>query len=94
MESLGPNWARFGNLSLQYKKDFGANSICKASDAERVKIFFGSVLGDMESDLILVGRAMDDSNQVSGFYAIHDPSSENRCWASFCRLWTRLHFHR
>ena len=60
VESLGPNWTRFGNLSLQYKKDFGANSICKASDAERVKILVGTVLGGMVSDLILIGRTMDD----------------------------------
>ena len=58
MESLGPNWIRFGNLSLQYKKDFGASSICKASDAEHVRILVGSVLGGMEFDLILVGRAI------------------------------------
>ena len=60
VESLGPNWIRFGNLSLQYKKDFGASSICKASDAERVKILVGTVLGGMVSDLILIGRTMDD----------------------------------
>ena len=60
LESLGSNWIRFGDLSLQYKKDFGASSICKASDAERVKILVGSVLAGMVVDLILVGRAMDD----------------------------------
>ena len=32
--------------------------MCKASDAERVKILVGSILGGVESDLILVGRAM------------------------------------
>ena len=57
-ESLGSNWIRFGNLSLQYKKILGAHSICKASDAERVKILVGSVLGGMESDLTLSGRTM------------------------------------
>ena len=41
------------------EKDFGASSICKASDAERVKILVGSVLGGMVSDLILIGRTMD-----------------------------------
>ena len=59
LASLGSNWIRFGNLSLQYKKDFGASSICKASDAERVKILVGSVLGGMESELILVEKAKD-----------------------------------
>ena len=42
------------------EKDLGANSICKRSDAERVKILVGSVLGGMVSDLILIGRTMDD----------------------------------
>ena len=59
VESLGPNWIRFGSLSLQYKKDFGASSICKASDAERVQIFVGSVLGGVEVDWNLIGRTMD-----------------------------------
>ena len=53
-ESLGSNWIRVGNLSLQDKKDSGANSICKASHAERVKILVGLILGCMESDLTLV----------------------------------------
>ena len=35
-------------------KDLEANSICKASGAERVRILAGSILGGMESDLILV----------------------------------------
>ena len=60
VESLGPNWIRFGNLSLQYKKDFGTNPILKASDAERVRIIVGSILGGMEFDLILVGRTSAD----------------------------------
>ena len=64
MESLGPNWTRFGNLSLQYKKDFGASSICKASDAERVQIFVGSVLGGVEVDWNLIGRTMDYQNPI------------------------------
>ena len=40
-------------------KCFRANSICKASDAEHAKILVDSVLGDMESDLILIQRAME-----------------------------------
>ena len=39
---------------------FGAHSIFKASDAERVQILVGSVLGGMEFDLILIGREMGD----------------------------------
>ena len=42
------------------KKYFGANSILKASDAERVRIIVGSILGGMEFDLILVGRTLAD----------------------------------
>ena len=42
------------------KKDFGTNSILKASDAERVRIIVGSILGGMEFDLILVGRTLAD----------------------------------
>ena len=42
------------------KKDFGTNSILKASDAERVRIIVGSILGGMEFDLILVGRTSAD----------------------------------
>ena len=42
------------------KKDFGTNSILKASDAERVRIIVGSRLGGMEFDLILVGRTLVD----------------------------------
>ena len=34
--------------------------MCKASDAERVKILVDSVFGGMGFDLVLVGRAMDD----------------------------------
>ena len=34
--------------------------MCKASDAEHVRILVGSVLGDMESGSILVERAVDD----------------------------------
>ena len=60
LDTLGSNWIRFGNLSLQYKKDFRASPICKASDAEHVKIIVGSVFRCMGSDLNLVGRAMDD----------------------------------
>ena len=56
-------WDRIGFASGIYrcnKKDFGANSICKASEVQHVRILVGSVLGDMESDSILVGRAVDD----------------------------------
>ena len=56
-------WDRLGLAPGVYRsnlKDFGANSICKASDAERVKILVGSVLGGMGFDLILIGREMDD----------------------------------
>ena len=57
-------WDRIGCASGIYrcklKKFLGANSICKASEAEHVRILVGSVLGDMESDSILVGRAVDD----------------------------------
>ena len=42
------------------KKYFGTNSILKASDAERVRIIVGSILGGMEFDLILVGRTSAD----------------------------------
>ena len=42
------------------KKDFGTNSILKASDAERVRIIVGSIFGGMEFDLILVGRTLAD----------------------------------
>ena len=34
--------------------------MCKASDAEHVRILVGSVLGGMEFDLILVGRTLVD----------------------------------
>ena len=54
LDTLGSNWIRVGNLSLQDKKDSGANSICKASHAERVKILVGLILGCMESDFIFV----------------------------------------
>ena len=64
LASLGSNWIRFGNLSLQYKKILGAHSICKASDAEHVRSLVGSIFGIMELDLILVGRAVDCSNQI------------------------------
>ena len=63
-------WVDFGDLGIELdslrefiaaiEQDFGANSICKASDAERVKILVGSVLDGMVSDLILIGRTMDD----------------------------------
>ena len=63
-------WVDFSDLGIELdslrefiaaiEKDFGANSICKASDAERVKILVGTVLGGMVSDLILIGRTMDD----------------------------------
>ena len=46
------------------QKHFGANSIFEASDAERVKIIVGAVLGGMEFDLILVGRAMGYQNPI------------------------------
>ena len=42
------------------ENDCGANSIGNASEAEHVRILVGSVLGDMESGSILVGRAVDD----------------------------------
>ena len=42
------------------QKDFGAHSVFKGSDSERVKIIVNSVLGGMESDWNLIGRAMDD----------------------------------
>ena len=61
---MGSYWIRFGNLSLQYKRVLGAHSICKASDDEHVKILVGSILGGMEFDVILIGRAMDCSNQI------------------------------
>ena len=64
LASLGSNWIRCGNLSLQYKKILGAHSICKASDAEHVKSLVGSIFGIMELDLILVGRAVECSNQI------------------------------
>ena len=56
-------WDRVGFASGIYrckKKDFGTNSILKASDAERVRIIVGSILGGMEFDLILVGRTLAD----------------------------------
>ena len=68
--SENPCWADFGELGIELDSlpeliaarqiDFGANSISKTSYAERVKTYVGSVLGDMGSDLILVGRGMDD----------------------------------
>ena len=64
LASLGSNWIRFGNNIPAEQKDFGAYSICKASDAEHVKILVGSIFGGMEIDLILIGRAMDCSNQI------------------------------
>ena len=50
-------WDRIGSALGIYRcniKSFGANSISKASDAERVKIFVGLILGYIESDLIPV----------------------------------------
>ena len=79
---MGSNWIRFGNLSLQYKKDFGASSICKASDAERVNILVGSVLGGMESDLKNHGLLKPHLR----FFPIHDVSYENRYWVDFGEL--------
>ena len=60
LEGLGSNWIRFGNLSLQYKKIWGANSIFRASDAKLVKIIVGSILEGLGSTWIFTGRAMDD----------------------------------
>ena len=57
-------WVDFGELGIELdslrgfiaaiQKDFGTKSIRKASDAERVKILVGSILGCVESDLILI----------------------------------------
>ena len=67
-------WVDLGELGIELdslrkfivaiSKDLEANSICKASGAERVRILVGSILGGMEFDLILIGRAMDGSNQI------------------------------
>ena len=60
LEGLGSKWIRFGNLSLQYKKIWGANSIFRASDAKLVKIIVGSILEGLGSTWIFTGRAVDD----------------------------------
>ena len=64
LASLGSNWIRFGNNIPAEQKDFGAYSICKASDAEFVKILVGSALGGMEFVPILVGRGIDYQNPI------------------------------
>jgi len=68
--SENPCWVYFRNLGIELdarreviaasENDCGANSIGNASEAEHVRILVGSVLGDMESGSILVGRAVDD----------------------------------
>ena len=60
LEGLGSNWIRFGNLSLQCKKHFGANSVFEASDAKLVKIFVASILAGLGSASIFIGRATDE----------------------------------
>ena len=62
-------WVDSGELGFEFDslreliaaiyKDFGANSIFEASVAERVRILVGSILGGMESELVLAGKAKD-----------------------------------
>ena len=56
---LGIELASLREFIAARQKDFGAHSIFKGSDSERVKILVGSVLGGMESDSVLVGMAID-----------------------------------
>ena len=68
--SENPCWVYFRNLGIELdarreviaasENDCGANSIGNASEAEHVRILVGSVLGGMVTDLILIGRTMDD----------------------------------
>ena len=68
--SENPCWVDFGELGIELDSlreliparriDFEASPICRASDAECVKILVGSVFGGMEIDLVLVGMAIHD----------------------------------
>ena len=44
----------------------------------------------MESDWILVGRAVDGSSLIGDFFGTHDPYSENHCWVDVGELGIEL----